>query len=257
MNDLFDIPPEDVPDNNPSGNLPELTVTELSLALKRTVEDAFSYVRLRGEISGFKRAASGHMYMALKDADSVMDGVCWRGQASKLAVKPEDGLEVVVTGRLTTYPGRSKYQIVIESMELAGEGALLKLLEERRRKLAAEGLFEEDRKRPLPFLPKVIGVVTSPTGAVIRDILHRLRDRFPRHVLLWPVMVQGEGAAEQVARAIAGFNDLEPGGKIPKPDLLIVARGGGSLEDLWAFNDEIVVRAAAASDIPADLRRWP
>nr|WP_115935514.1 exodeoxyribonuclease VII large subunit [Aestuariispira insulae] len=248
--DLFDAPPEPKAEKKPASNLPELTVTELSLVLKRTVEDAFSYVRLRGEISGFKRAASGHMYMALKDTDSVIDGICWRGQASKLSVLPEDGLEVVVTGKLTTYPGRSKYQIVIESMELAGEGALLKLLEERRKKLAAEGLFAEERKRPLPFLPQVIGVVTSPTGAVIRDILHRLKDRFPRHVLLWPVMVQGEGAAEQVARAIAGFNRLPDGGKVPRPDLLIVARGGGSLEDLWAFNEEVVVRAAAASEIP-------
>ena len=250
MMDLFDSPPEPEAGKKTDGNLPELTVTELSLALKRTVEDAFSYVRLRGEISGFKRAASGHMYMALKDADSVIDGICWRGKASRLSVSPEDGLEVVVTGKLTTYPGRSKYQIVIESMELAGEGALLKLLEERRRKLAAEGLFAEERKRPIPFLPRVIGVVTSPTGAVIRDILHRLKDRFPRHVLLWPVMVQGEGAADQVARAIEGFNRLEEGGRVPRPDLLIVARGGGSLEDLWSFNEEAVVRAAAASDIP-------
>lgn len=245
MSDLFSQP-----EKPRQTNLPELSVTELSLALKRTVEDAFSYVRVRGEISGFKRAASGHMYMALKDTDSVMDGVCWRGMASKLAVKPEDGLEVVVTGKLTTYPGRSKYQIVIESMELAGEGALLKLLEERKRKLAAEGLFEPDRKRAIPFLPSVIGVVTSPTGAVIRDILHRLADRFPRHVLLWPVMVQGDGAAEQVARAIQGFNALPVGGEVPRPDVLIVARGGGSLEDLWAFNEEIVVRAAADSEIP-------
>lgn len=245
MSDLFSQP-----EKPRQSNLPEMSVTELSLALKRTVEDAFSYVRLRGEISGFKRAASGHLYMALKDADSVIDGVCWRGSAGKLSVAPEDGLEVVVTGRLTTYPGRSKYQIVIESMELAGEGALLKLLEERKRKLAAEGLFEPDRKRPIPFLPRVIGVVTSPTGAVIRDILHRLNDRFPRHVLLWPVMVQGDGAAEQVARAIEGFNALEAGGAVPRPDVLIVARGGGSLEDLWAFNEEIVVRAAANSAIP-------
>lgn len=245
MSDLFSQP-----DKKRQSNLPELSVTELSLALKRTVEDAFSYVRVRGEISGFKRAASGHMYMALKDADSVIDGVCWRGMASKLSVKPEDGLEVVVTGKLTTYPGRSKYQVVIESMELAGEGALLKLLEERKKALAAEGLFEADRKRPVPFLPRVIGVVTSPTGAVIRDILHRLADRFPRHVLLWPVMVQGDGAAEQVARAIAGFNALPADGGVPRPDVLIVARGGGSLEDLWAFNEEIVVRAAADSDIP-------
>jgi len=235
---------------NPAGNVAEYTVSELSQALKRTVEEHFSWVRVRGEISGFKRAASGHLYMALKDENAVLDAVCWKGVAGRLAIRPEDGLEVIATGRLTTYPGRSKYQIVIESLELAGEGALLKLLEERRRKLAAEGLFDEARKKPLPFLPEVIGVVTSPTGAVIRDILHRLRDRFPRHVLLWPVLVQGEGAAEQVAAAIAGFNALAPGGAAPRPDLLIVARGGGSLEDLWAFNEEIVVRAAAASDIP-------
>jgi exodeoxyribonuclease VII large subunit len=205
---------------------------------------------VRGEVSGFKRAASGHLYMALKDENAVLDAVCWRGVAGRLSIAPEDGLEVIATGRLTTYPGRSKYQIVIESLELAGEGALLKLLEERRKKLAAEGLFDEARKKALPFLPEVIGVVTSPTGAVIRDILHRLADRFPRHVLVWPVLVQGEGAAEQVAAAIAGFNALQPGGAVPRPDLLIVARGGGSLEDLWTFNEEVVVRAAASSDIP-------
>ncbi len=232
------------------GNVAEFTVSELSQALKRVVEERFSWVRVRGEISGFKRAASGHLYLALKDENAVLDAVCWRGVAGRLAIAPEDGLEVIATGRLTTYPGRSKYQIVIEALELAGEGALLKLLEERRRKLAAEGLFDEARKKTLPFLPEVIGVVTSPTGAVIRDILHRLADRFPRHVLLWPVLVQGEGAAEQVAAAIAGFNALPPGGAVPRPDLLIVARGGGSLEDLWAFNEEIVVRAAAASEIP-------
>ncbi|MCR9221218.1 MAG: exodeoxyribonuclease VII large subunit [Alphaproteobacteria bacterium] len=236
--------------DKPVSNIPELSVSELSQALKRTVEEAFSYVRVRGEVSGFKRAASGHLYMTLKDADSVLDAVCWRGTAGRLAVKPEDGLEVVASGRLTTYPGRSKYQIVIESLELAGEGALLKLLEDRRRKLAAEGLFEEAHKRPLPFLPAVIGVVTSPTGAVIRDILHRLQDRFPRHVLVWPARVQGDGAAEQIAAGIDGFNALSPDGPVPRPDLLIVARGGGSLEDLWAFNEEIVVRAAAASEIP-------
>jgi exodeoxyribonuclease VII large subunit len=235
---------------NPAGNVAEYTVSELSLALKRTVEENFAWVRVRGEISGFKRAASGHLYMALKDENAVLDAVCWKGVAARLGIRPEDGLEVIATGKLTTYPGRSKYQIVIESLELAGEGALLKLLEERRRKLAAEGLFDESRKRPLPFLPEVIGVVTSPTGAVIRDILHRLRERFPRHVLVWPVLVQGEGAAEQVAAAIDGFNGIRPGGKLPRPDLLIVARGGGSLEDLWAFNEEIVVRAAAASEIP-------
>lgn len=233
-----------------TGNVPELSVSELSRALKRTVEDAYGHVRVRGEISGFKRAGSGHLYMTLKDDQAVLDAVCWRGTASKLGIAPEDGLEVIATGRLTTYPGRSKYQIVIEQVELAGEGALLKLLEDRRRRLAEEGLFDEARKRPLPFLPEVIGVVTSPTGAVIRDILHRLGDRFPRHVLLWPVLVQGDGAAPQVAAAIRGFNALSVGGRIPRPDVLIVARGGGSLEDLWAFNEEDVVRAAAESTIP-------
>jgi exodeoxyribonuclease VII large subunit len=241
---MTDISPET------AGNVAEYTVTELSQALKRTVEERFSWVRVRGEVSGFKRAASGHLYMTLKDENAVLDAVCWRGVAGRLSVAPEDGLEVIATGRLTTYPGRSKYQIVIESLELAGEGALLKLLEERRKKLAAEGLFDEARKQALPYLPDVIGVVTSPTGAVIRDILHRLADRFPRHVLLWPVLVQGEGAAGQVAAAIEGFNALKPGGEVPRPDLLIVARGGGSLEDLWAFNEEVVVRAAAASGIP-------
>ncbi|MCW9033084.1 MAG: exodeoxyribonuclease VII large subunit [Rhodospirillales bacterium] len=231
-------------------NAPIFSVSEISQALKRTVEDSFSHVRVRGEISGFKRAASGHMYMALKDDGAVMDGVCWKGVASRLGLNPEDGMEVIIQGRLTTYPGRSKYQIVIESMELAGEGALLKLLEDRKKKLAAEGLFDPARKKPIPFLPKVIGVVTSPTGAVFRDIMHRLNDRFPRHVLLWPVLVQGENAAEQVASAIYGFNAIAPGGSVPRPDLLIVARGGGSLEDLWGFNEEVVVRAAADSDIP-------
>jgi len=231
-------------------NLTEYTVSSLSNALKRTVEDAYSRVRIRGEVSGFKRAASGHLYLTLKDDKAVLDAVCWRGVAGRLALQPEDGLEVIATGRLTTYPGRSKYQIVIESMELAGEGALLKLLEDRRKQLAAEGLFDEDRKQSLPFLPQVIGVVTSPTGAVIQDILHRLEDRFPRHVLLAPVVVQGKDAAAQVTAAIEGFNALSPAGAVPRPDLLIVARGGGSLEDLWAFNEEIVVRAAAASQIP-------
>lgn len=235
----------------PATNAPEFSVSELSLALKRTVEESFSYVRVRGEISGFKRAASGHLYMTMKDADAVIDAVCWRGVAGRLSIRPEDGMEVIATGRLTTYPGRSKYQIVIESLELAGEGALLKLLEDRRKKLAAEGLFAEERKRPLPFLPRVIGVVTSPTGAVIRDILHRLQDRFPRHVLVWPTAVQGDGAAETIAAAIQGFNRLTGApGEPPRPDVLIVARGGGSLEDLWAFNEEVVVRAAAASEIP-------
>ncbi len=235
---------------SPETNLPEFSVTEISQALKRAVEGQFGHVRVRGEISGFKQAASGHLYMTLKDENSVLDAVCWRGTAGRLSVRPEDGLEIIATGRLTTYPGRSKYQIVIESVELAGEGALLKLLEDRRRQLAAEGLFDAERKQELPFLPDVIGVVTSPTGAVIRDILHRLADRFPRHVLLWPVLVQGEGAATQVASAISGFNALPADGAVPRPDLLIVARGGGALEDLWAFNEEVVVRAAAASEIP-------
>ncbi len=231
-------------------NLPEYSVSELSFALKRTVEQAYDRVRVRGEISGFKRPASGHLYMALKDADAVLDAVCWKGVAGRLGVKPEDGMEVICVGKLTTYPGRSKYQMVIEQMELAGEGALLKLIEDRRKRLAAEGLFDPERKRPIPTLPTVIGVVTSPTGAVIRDILHRVADRFPRHVLVWPVLVQGEGAAQQIAAAIEGFNRIEAGGAIPRPDLLIVARGGGSLEDLMAFNEEAVVRAAAASAIP-------
>lgn len=232
------------------GNLKEYSVSELSLALKRTVEDTYELVRVRGEITGFKRAASGHLYMALKDADAVLDAVCWRGTALKLPVKLEDGLEVVAVGKLTTYPGRSKYQMVIQHLELAGAGALMALLEERKKKLAAEGLFDAARKKPIPYLPSIIGVVTSPTGAVIRDILHRLADRFPRQVILWPVLVQGEGAAEQVAKAINGFNALPEGGDVPRPDVLIVARGGGSMEDLWAFNEEIVVRAAAASRIP-------
>ncbi len=231
-------------------NLPELSVSELSNQVKRTVETSFDRVRVRGEISRPSFAASGHVYLTLKDDKAVLDGVVWRGAAQHLSVRPEEGMEVICTGKITTYPGRSKYQMVIEQMELAGEGALLKLLEDRRRKLAAEGLFDEDRKRPLPFLPLVIGVVTSPTGAVIRDILHRLTDRFPVHVLVAPVLVQGENAKTQIAAAINGFNALPPGGPVPRPDLLIVARGGGSLEDLWAFNEEEVVRAAAASEIP-------
>ncbi|MDX1710995.1 MAG: exodeoxyribonuclease VII large subunit [Rhodovibrionaceae bacterium] len=237
-------------DAAPPGNIPEYSVSEISQAVKRTVEGSFERVRVRGEISRPSFPSSGHVYFRLKDEKAVLDAVCWRSVAPRLSLRPEDGLEVICTGRLTTYPGKSSYQIVIESMELAGEGALLKLLEERRKKLAAEGLFEEARKRPLPHLPEVIGVVTSPSGAVIRDILHRLAERFPRHVLVWPVSVQGEQAAGQVAAAIEGFNALAPGGAVPRPDVLIVARGGGSLEDLWAFNEEIVVRAAAASDIP-------
>ena len=229
----------------PGDNSPALTVTELSGALKRTVEDAFGHVRVRGEISGFKRHGSGHCYFTLKDENACIDAVIWRSNAGALAFLPEDGAEVIATGKLTTYPGRSKYQIVVERMEIAGEGALLALLEKRRKALAAEGLFAPERKLNLPFLPRVIGVVTSPTGAVIRDILHRLEDRCPTHVILWPVPVQGEGASAKIAAAIRAFPSIEP-----KPDLLIVARGGGSIEDLWPFNEEEVVRAAADSPIP-------
>jgi exodeoxyribonuclease VII large subunit len=231
-------------------NLVEYTVSELARVLRRSIEENFAYVRVRGEISGYKRHSSGHCYLSLKDAEAVLDAVCWRTTAMRLGIKPEDGMEVVCTGRLTTFPGRSKYQLVIDSIELAGVGALLKLLEDRRRRLAAEGLFAAERKRKLPFLPEVIGIVTSPSGAVLRDILHRLSDRFPRRVLLWPVAVQGEGAAAQVAAAITGFNRLPERGAVPRPQLIIVARGGGSLEDLMPFNEEIVVRAAAASAIP-------
>ena len=229
----------------PGDNSPALSVSELSGALKRTIETAFGQVRVRGEISGFKRHNSGHCYFTLKDENACIDAVIWRSNALALAFRPEDGAEVIATGKLTTYPGRSKYQIVVERMELAGEGALLALLERRRNALAAEGLFAAERKRRLPFLPGIVGVVTSPTGAVIRDILHRLEDRCPTRVILWPVPVQGEGAAEKIAAAIRGFASHDP-----RPDLLIVARGGGSIEDLWAFNEEIVVRAAAESPIP-------
>lgn len=231
-------------------NAPALSISEISALLKRTVEDRFGHVKLRGEISGFKRAASGHVYLCLKDENAVIDGVMWKTGVQRLAFRPEDGIEVVVTGKITTYPGRSKYQIVIERMELAGEGALMQLFERLKQKLAAEGLFETARKKPLPYLPRVIGVVTSPTGAVIRDILHRLEDRCPTRVILWPVLVQGEGAALQVARAIRGFDAIGPGDAIPRPDLLIVARGGGSIEDLWAFNEEPVIRAVADCRIP-------
>ena len=226
-------------------NSPAQSVSELSGALKRAIESAFGQVRVRGEISGFKRHSSGHCYFTLKDENACIDAVIWRTSAGGLAFRPEDGAEVIATGKLTTYPGRSKYQIVVDRMELAGEGALLALLERRRKALAAEGLFAPERKRKLPFLPRVIGVVSSPTGAVIRDILHRLEDRCPTHVILWPVPVQGEGAAAKIAEAIRGFPGI-----VPRPDLLIVARGGGSIEDLWAFNEEEVVRAAAESPIP-------
>ncbi|OJU45723.1 MAG: exodeoxyribonuclease VII large subunit [Alphaproteobacteria bacterium 65-37] len=231
-------------------NVPEFSVSELSFALKREIETAFPRVRVRGEISQPSFPRSGHCYFRLKDENAVIDGVAWKGTLPRLGIRIEEGLEVIATGKLTTYAGSSRYQIIVDRLELAGEGALLKLLEDRRKKLQAEGLFDPERKQPLPFLPEVVGVVTSPSGAVIRDILHRLSDRFPRHVLVWPVAVQGEKAAAEVAAAIAGFNRLPEDGPMPRPDVLIVARGGGSLEDLWAFNEEIVVRAAAASEIP-------
>jgi exodeoxyribonuclease VII large subunit len=231
-------------------NAPVFTVTEIAAAVKRTVEETFGRVRIRGEICEFKIAASGHAYLRLKDTGAILDAVMWRGTVQKLGLKPEDGMEVIATGRVTTYANRSSYQLIIDTIELAGQGALLKLIEERKKRLAAEGLFDEARKRPIPFLPDIIGVVTSPTGAVIRDILHRLAERFPRHVLIWPVPVQGEGAAEKIAAAIDGFNALTVMSAVPRPDLLIVARGGGSLEDLMAFNEEVVVRAAAHSSIP-------
>ena len=245
--DPFGLPP--VAAEKGANAPPEYTVSELSQKLKRAVENEFSFVRVRGELSRITLAKSGHLYTDLKDAESVLNSICWKGTVSQLSIKPEEGMEVVCTGRLTTYPGRSNYQLIIETMELAGQGALLKMLEDRKKKLAAEGLFDPTRKRAIPFLPDVIGVITSPTGAVIRDIMHRLNERFPRRVLLWPVVVQGAGAAQAVAAAIAGFNSL-PENSPDRPDVLIVARGGGSLEDLMPFNDEVVVRAAANSKIP-------
>lgn len=230
-------------------NVPEFSVQELAFSLKKTLEDTYARVRVRGELSRVSVASSGHMYSSLKDDKAVIDAICWKGTLAKLALKPEEGLEVICTGRISTYPARSNYQLIIEHMELAGEGALLKMLEERKRKLAAEGLFDAERKKPLPFLPDVIGVVTSPTGAVIRDIMHRLEDRFPRHVLLYPALVQGKGAAEQIAQGIRTFQSIGDHG-FPTPDVIIVARGGGSLEDLMPFNEEIVVRAVAESRIP-------
>ena len=243
MSDIDSPPPE-------AGNAPAYSVSELAFALKRTLEDAYGHVRLRGELSKVTRHASGHVYLTIKDDKAAIDGVVWKGQMRGLACQPEQGLEVIITGRITTYPASSKYQIVIESMEPAGVGALLAQLERLKARLAAEGLFDASRKRPLPASPAVIGVITSPTGAVIRDILHRIADRWPCHVLVWPVVVQGDAASAQVRAAIAGFNALAPSGPIARPDVLIVARGGGSVEDLWAFNDEALARAAAASDIP-------
>ncbi|NUB43912.1 exodeoxyribonuclease VII large subunit [Fertoebacter nigrum] len=243
MSDLFE-------DATPPGNAPEYTVSELSGAVKRVIEGEFGLVRVRGEVGRVSKPSSGHLYFDLKDDRSVIAAISWKGQVAKMQVRPEEGMEVIATGRMTTFPGQSKYQIIVEDVQLAGAGALMALLEKRRVALAAEGLFDAARKKAIPFLPGVIGVVTSPSGAVIRDILHRLADRFPRHVLIWPVAVQGANCAAEVAAAIRGFNALAPGGPVPRPDLIIVARGGGSLEDLWGFNEEIVVRAAADSAIP-------
>ncbi len=234
-----------VAESIPGDNAADVSVGDLAFRLKRVVEGAFGHVRVRGEISGYKRAASGHAYLCLKDDRAVIDAVMWKGQAGSLAFAPQDGIEVIATGKLTTYPGRSKYQIVVERMELAGVGALMALLDKLKVQLAAEGLFDPAKKKRLPFLPRTIGVVTSPTGAVIRDILHRLEDRCPTHVIVWPVKVQGQGAAAEIAVAVRGFDAMAD-----KPDLVIVARGGGSVEDLWAFNEEAVVRAVAACSIP-------
>ena len=231
-------------------NIPEFSVSEISFEIKRFVETAFAKVRIKGEIFGAKRADSGHWYLSLKDENATLSAVVWRGVASNLSIKPEDGLEVVATGKITTFTGKSSYQLVIESMEVAGTGALLKLLEERKKAFAAEGLFDPIHKKTLPFLPQTIGVVTSASGAVIRDIIHRVRDRFPSHILLIPTPVQGEGAAEKIAQAISDFNRLDKISNYSKPDVLIVARGGGSLEDLWPFNEECVIRAVFASQIP-------
>ncbi|MBA3324725.1 MAG: exodeoxyribonuclease VII large subunit, partial [Rhodobacteraceae bacterium] len=237
-------------DARPGPNAPEFTVSEIAGAVKRVIEGEFGRVRVRGEIGRVSRPASGHVYLDLKDERACLAAVIWKASLRGLAARPEEGLEVVATGRLTTFPGSSKYQMVIEEMAPAGVGALMAMLEKRRAALAAEGLFDAARKRALPFLPETIGVITSPSGAVIRDILHRLAERFPRRVLVWPVTVQGPNCAAEVAAAIRGFNAMPPGGPAPRPDLLIVARGGGSIEDLWGFNEEVVVRAAAASAVP-------
>ena len=234
----------------PDSNAPAYSVSELAFALKRTLETSYAHVRLRGELSKVTHHGNGHVYLTIKDDKSAIDGVVWKGSVRGLGVRPEHGLEVIVTGKITTYPAGSRYQIVIESMEAAGVGALLAQLERLKAKLQGEGLFETSRKRALPSMPTVVGVITSPTGAVIRDILHRIRDRWPCHVLVWPVVVQGDQAALQVAGAIRGFNAITPGGRVPRPDIIIVARGGGSVEDLWAFNDETLARTVAASDIP-------
>ncbi|MDX2259784.1 MAG: exodeoxyribonuclease VII large subunit [Hyphomicrobiaceae bacterium] len=246
------LPPsaDQSPATKPAGNAPEFTVSELSGAIKRALEDGFDHVRVRGELGRISRPGSGHVYLDLKDDRAVLSAVIWKGTVSRLRVAPEQGMEVIATGRLTTFPGQSKYQLVIEAMEPAGLGALMALLEARKQKFAAEGLFDAARKRRLPFLPRVVGIVTSPTGAVIRDMLHGFAERFPTRVLVWPVRVQGESCAAEVAAAIRGFNALADASPVPRPDVIIVARGGGSLEDLWGFNEEVVVRAAADSRLP-------
>ncbi len=249
MSDTFES--QDTGTGNSRSNAAEYTVSEISNALKRTVEDRFGHVRVRGEISGYRGPhSSGHAYFSLKDDKARIDAVVWKTTMARLKFRPEEGMEVIATGKLTTYPGKSSYQIVIDNLEPAGAGALMALLEERKKRLAAEGLFDKQRKRPLPFMPAVIGVVTSPTGAVIRDIIHRIKDRFPLTVIVWPVRVQGETSGQEAAAAVAGFNLLAPGGAIPRPDVVIVARGGGSLEDLWGFNDEALARTVASSGIP-------
>lgn len=243
MSDLIDSPGQ-------GKNAPEFSVSELSSVLKRMIEGEFSNVRIRGEVGRVSRPSSGHLYFDLKDDKSVIASVTWKGQATKLATQPEEGLEVVATGRITTFAGQSRYQMIVSEMSVAGIGALMAQLEKRKKKLETEGLFDKSIKKEIPYLPEIIGVVTSPSGAVIQDILHRLSDRFPRKVLLWPVSVQGERCAPDITAAIKGFNQLTPGGAMPRPELIIVARGGGSIEDLWGFNEESVVRAVADSEIP-------
>jgi exodeoxyribonuclease VII large subunit len=253
---MSDVAPEPaVPGTDPAavdadGNARPYSVSELAFALKRTLEDAYGFVRLRGEISKVTNHSNGHVYLTLKDERAAIDGVVWKGQVRGLSIRPEQGLEVIVTGKITAYPAGSRYQIVIETMEAAGVGALLAQLERLKARLSAEGLFAPERKQPLPSMPAVVGVITSPTGAVIRDILHRIRDRWPCRVIVWPVVVQGDAAAAQVSAAIRGFEAFEAGGAIPRPDVLIVARGGGSVEDLWPFNDEALARTVAACTIP-------
>ncbi len=233
-----------------NNNNPVYSVGEFSHVIKKLVETNFSYVRIRGEISRPSFPGSGHVYFTLKDTEGTIAAIIWKYTFPRLSIRPEEGMEVICTGKITTFAGQSKYQIIVDSMEVAGEGALLKMLEDRRKKLLAEGLFKQEHKKPIPYLPQIIGVITSPSGAVIKDILHRLSDRFPSHVYLWPVAVQGEGSAQQIANAIEKFNQFTDQTNIKKPDLLIVARGGGSLEDLWSFNEEIVVRAVFNSSIP-------